>query len=814
MSFPSGPAPHRPSPQSTPPPTRRFSWSRFFVGLLQFVVALGLLAFCVMWWYWGRDLPQVSDLDVLEMSGKTQVFDRRGDLLTTLAPTLSSGKDMNRDLLKLEQISPWLQKAVVTSEDRRFFEHKGVDYIGITRGLLRGLLKNDLQGGSSITQQVIKNTLLVDLEGARTAERKFKEAILAFRIESAFSKDRILNAYLNVAYWGNGGSRNIVGVGAAAQAYFGKTADKLNLAESVYLATLIPSPNRRYKDFNNYRPLMKDLMDRMVEDGRITRAEANTAWATPIYPAGWRIGWNNDGSLNNAGLENPTRLAQNIRIADKYSYRNQHFLQAVENELKPLVGKKALYAGGKIYTTLDLKAQRSAEQASLNARLPDGATLGMALVSPKDGEVLAMVGQKLTGDITPDWNNALQGRRQIGSSIKPLLYALALQNGWKQYDTVLDAPIKGNYQPMNYDRTWLGRPVTLRYALDHSLNLPTVRLGKEVGIARLENKLRQMNFSLPKDAGLSLAIGTLEASPLQLAAAYATFANGGKYYQPSFVRRFEGRKNGTGKKEELLYERPTPTPKRVWDEQTAWLGLDMMMGVIYDLEASQGGLATRARIKDWQVGGKTGTTNDIRDVWFAGVTPEISGAVWVGKQEGGNLPSWVTSGEVPTPIWQQAMSGALQGLVVTQFQQPAGISYQWFRNIKMAVRNKSTTSQPAAQAEQKPASVSSVGNSTNDTNEANVNVSPSSSQNSNQSQSGLGSSVGAVIEQVPNTDSNASTDNNADNTNSISVEEIPVLPAASAGTTPNDPQSQPWNNHGTVQDGQEVPVMPAGEQLP
>ncbi len=644
-----------------------------------------------LWVAWGRNLPSVSDLDVLEFSGQTRVYDRAGTLVGTLTPSLSSGGSVNRDLLKAGQISPWLQKAVVTSEDRRFYQHGGVDVIGIGRGLLKGLLKNDLEGGSSITQQVVKNTLLADLQGARTAERKFKEAVLAYQLERNFDKKQILNAYLNVIYWGDGGNRDIIGAGGAAHAYFGKDAAELNLAESVYLATIIPAPNRRYKEFGSYRPLMKSLLARMVEDGQVTQAEADAAWKTPIYPAGWRIGWNADGTLRSANLERPDRLGENLqRTEGAQRYPNFYYLQAVEKELLPLIGRKALYGGGKIYTGMSAQAQAAAEQASRGARLPDGATLGAALVRPDSGEVLALVGQKLTDARPSDWNNATQARRQVGSSVKPLLYALALEKGWKQSDTVLDAPIQGDYQPMNYNRRWTGRYVTLRYSLDHSLNLPTVRIGQELGIPTFEAKLRDLGLTPPANAGLSLTIGTLEASPLQMASAYATFANGGLYYAPTLVRKVE---DARGK---VIYSRAAPTPKRVWDARAAWLGLDMLRGVVNDLTASQGGLATRALIPGWPVGGKTGTTNDIKDLWFAGVTPTVAGAVWVGKQEGGALPGWAYSGEIPTPIWQQAVAGALAGQPEAAFREPDGVTYRVVRNVNMAFRTEDADNEPVA----------------------------------------------------------------------------------------------------------------------
>lgn len=644
-----------------------------------------------MYYAWGRDLPSVADLDVLEYSGQTRVYDRTGGLIGTLTPSLSSGNSVNRDLIPLSQISQPLRKAVVTSEDRRFYEHHGVDYKGIARGLLKGLLRNDLEGGSSITQQVVKNTLLADYNQARTPERKFKEALLAYQLDRDFDKSKILNAYLNIVYWGDGGPRDIVGIQSAARAYFRKDAAQLSLAESAYLAVLIPAPNSRYRDFTAYRPLMRNLLDRMVEDGRVTRAQANEAWKTPIYPAGWRLGWNADGTVRSAVLENPDRLRQNLaateqRTASRYEY--QSYLQAVEKEMLPRVGRRALYGGGKIFTGMDIQAQQSAERASLNAALPDNATLGIALVNPANGEALALVGQKLTGDRPGDWNNAVQARRQVGSSIKPLLYTLALSQGWKQSDTVLDSPIGGDYQPQNYDGRWTGRFVTMRYALDHSLNLPTVRIGQEVGMDTFEAKLRQLGLTPPAQGGLSLSIGTLEASPLQMAAAYAAFANGGVYYAPSLVRRFED-KSGA-----VVYARPAPAGVRVWDAQTAWLGLDMLRGVVNDLTPYQGGLATKAQIPGWEVGGKTGTTNEIKDLWFAGVAPGVAGAVWVGRQEGGSLPSWAYSGDVPTPVWQQAVAGTLAGRSRTTFAQPAGITSRVVRQVNMAFREAEADQEP------------------------------------------------------------------------------------------------------------------------
>lgn len=650
--------------------------------LLGSLFVLVLLALTCMYLLWGLNLPQVANLDVIELGGKTRVYDRTGKLIGTLRPSLGSGNSANHDLLTLKQISPFVLKSVVTSEDRRFYSHFGIDPIGIGRGVIKGILKNDLEGGSSITQQVIKNTLLADLNNARTAERKFKEAVLALRLEKDFSKNQILNAYLNVIYWGDAG-QNIMGIGGAARAYFYKEASQLSLPESVYLATLIPAPNRRYREFAAYRPLMRSLLNRMVADGQISQAEADKAWRTPIYPAGWRISWKADGSIQSARLENPSRLRSNLlALTPKQDGEARGYLQVVEKELAPIIPAAELYGGGKIYTGMDLQAQRSAEAASRAASLPRGATLGLAMID-KHGELTAVVGQSLRLG-AQEWNNALQAKRQVGSSIKPLLYTLAISRGWKQSDTVPDVPLRGNYRPTNYNGRWSGRSVTLRYALNHSLNLPTVRMAQAIGIDKLSSKLTELGLEPEKNAGLSLSIGTLEASPIQMAAAYVPFMNGGIWYQPHAVRSFEDRSG------RMLYGYK-PVSRRVWDAQTAWIGLDMIRGVVDDLSAAQGGLATKARIRLWEVGGKTGTTNDIKDLWFVGVTPMYAGAVWVGKEDNTSLPSWAYSGEVPTPIWREAMSGALKGKRA-DFDQPSGMTYRVVRRTKMAFRTSEADS--------------------------------------------------------------------------------------------------------------------------
>ena len=633
---------------------------------------MGLLALLLLW---QQDLRRVDDLNVLEYGGKATVVDASGQIIGALTPSLSSGARVNRDLLKATQMSSWLRKAVVTSEDTRFYTHGGLDPRGLARAVLHSAT-GDQEGGSTITQQVVRSTLLADIGQDKTLSRKLKEALMAVQVERRFSKEEILTAYLNVVYWGVGRT-DLLGAQDAARTYFGVDAARLNLAQSAYLATLLPNA-RRYNDYKAYRPLIRSVLTRMVREGRATQAEASAAWHYPLRPVGWTVRYDAAGNLTQAQLSDPaakrTRSpAPQVRFADG-------FLDAVERDLSERLGRSVLYRSNvTVHTTMNRQAQVSAEAASRGAALPPGATLGLALLDPRNGDVTALVGQKLGDGVLEQWNNATRARRQVGSSIKPLLYTLALSKGWKQSDTVPDAPLDGDYQPRNYSGTYSGRRVTLRYALDHSLNLPTVRLAQQVGLNSFVSKLRELGLSPAPDTGLPLAIGALEASPLQMAAAYAPFANGGIYYAPRLITRVT-----EGGKTILTVNKSGG--QRVWDQQTAFLGLDMIRGVVGDLTPEQGGLGWKARIDGREVGGKTGTTNGIRDLWFAGVTPGLSAAVWVGRSDNASLPASAYSGDVAAPIWQAAAAGALRGQQATAFSAPPDINFRQVRGIQMAFK--------------------------------------------------------------------------------------------------------------------------------
>jgi len=640
--------------------------------ILALLAGVGLLALLLLW---QQDLRRVDDLNVLEYGGKATVVDASGQIIGALTPSLSSGARVNRDLLKAGQMSSWLRKAVVTSEDTRFYTHGGLDPRGLARAVLHSAT-GDQEGGSTITQQVVRSTLLADIGQNKTLSRKLKEALMAVQVERRFSKEEILTAYLNVVYWGVGRT-DLLGAQDAAHTYFGVDAARLNLAQSAYLATLLPNA-RRYNDYKAYRPLIRSVLTRMVREGRATQAEASAAWHYPLRPVGWTVRYDAAGNLTQAQLSDPTAKrtrspAPQVRFADG-------FLDAVERDLSERLGRSVLYRSDvTVHTTMNRQAQVSAEAASRSAALPPGATLGLALLDPRNGDVTALVGQKLGDGVLEQWNNATRARRQVGSSIKPLLYTLALSKGWMQSDTVLDAPLDGDYQPRNYSGTYSGSRVTLRYALDHSLNLPTVRLAQQIGLNSFVSKLRELGLSPAPDTGLPLAIGALEASPLQMAAAYAPFANGGTYYTPRLITKVT-----EGGKTILAVNRSGG--QRVWDQQTAFLGLDMIRGVVNDLTPEQGGLGWKARIDGREVGGKTGTTNGIRDLWFAGITPGLSAAVWVGRSDNASLPASAYSGDVAAPIWQAAAAGALRGQQATAFSAPPDVVFRSVRGVQMAFK--------------------------------------------------------------------------------------------------------------------------------
>jgi membrane peptidoglycan carboxypeptidase len=643
----------------------------FIAGLLGSIGAAGYVAWLLL-----RDLPSLEALDDLRFTATSTFYTRDGIPIADLA-SVEDGRAIARRLVQLGEVSPAAVMAIVVSEDQRFFRHYGVDPIRLLGGLYYTLL-GDLQGGSTITTQVVKNTLLRDLAFERRSisglERKLKEFPLAIQLERRYSKEEILEMYLNVVPWGG----NAQGIWAAAQAYFGKDPSELNLAEGAYLAVLLPAPNPRYLDYPSTRRRMRVLLNNMVAEGWISQAEADAAWHYRLVPRGWEATFDDNGNLLSARLVDPSARIipeRNVRLA-------RYFVFEVQRYLRAKIGSDRLRQQGglRIITTLDLRMQTAAERATAGGRLPDHAQLAMVGLEPNSGEVLAMVGARPGTE--GEFNRATQAWRSPGSAIKPFTYGIALEAGWTQASTVLDSPVEyrtpqGIWRPRNFDGRFLDRPVSIRYALNHSLNLPAIRAAQAIGVQRLGDKLRLAGFRLTDNmAVIANSIGGgAEITPLGLAAAYASFVNGGYWVEPRLVLRVED-SNGR-----IIYQ-PKPQKVLLWTPQVAFQIWDLLKGVVYDeTPGLRNSLAWRARIPGRIVGGKTGTSDNAVDLWFAGATRGLVATIWVGRDDhrpqrmGGREPS---SSVVNPPIWRDFVEQALRGRPAGDFPQPPGLAVARF----------------------------------------------------------------------------------------------------------------------------------------
>ncbi|HEB90183.1 MAG TPA: PBP1A family penicillin-binding protein, partial [Deltaproteobacteria bacterium] len=567
-----------------------------------------------------------------------------------------------RDLVEIENVPTSLVSAIYAVEDRRFEEHHGVDPRRIAGAMLANLRAGGIrQGGSTLTQQLVKNFFLTP---ERTLRRKLTEAVMALIVEARYSKPQILEAYLNEIYMGRRGATAIHGVGEAARFFFGKRVADLSLDESALLAAVIQSPNamsphRHPERARRRRDLVIELMEKQ---GRISREEARRARARDL-------------SLAAISLE---------------SGQDRYFLDELARQLPEVYDAKLLATEGlRIYSTLDTTIQRAAVRAlqsgleDLERRLgqkkrsADGGADGdeeggplqgcLLAMRPQTGEILAMVGGR--DYATSQWNRCTLARRQVGSVFKPIVYTAALspQSGplLTLASTVLDEPLKvetreGPWQPVNYDKKFRG-PVLVRDALERSLNVPAARIGQAVGIGKVVEMARRLGIESRLPPVPSLALGTAEVSPLEIATVYATFANGGLRPTPrSFIGLLDDR--GIGQE-----QWPLEGARRVLDPGTAFLTTSLLEGVV-DRGTGRG---LRARGLQGPIAGKTGTTDDENDLWFVGFTPEIVAVVWIGYDEPHAIG--VPSSRGALPIWADFLAEISGSRVRGHFARPAGI---------------------------------------------------------------------------------------------------------------------------------------------
>ena len=567
--------------------------------------AIGLGGFIA---YHASQLPPINQLTVPKRPPNIAILAADGSLLANRGET--GGRTIT-----IGEIPPYLPRAFVAIEDRRFYDHFGIDPIGITRALVTNLRGRGVaQGGSTLTQQLAKNLFLTQ---ERTAARKIQEAILALWLERTYSKDQILELYLNRVYFGSGA----YGVEAAAQRYFNKSARSVSIAEAAMLAGLVQAPSRlapnRNPDLAEKRAQL--VIAAMADQGFITQAAAKTALTAPAEVPE-RVG---AGSVNYA--------------ADYVMDVLDDFVGAVDGDVTVL-------------TTIDTKLQGSAETILVDALYAQGAKLnasqGAVVSLAPDGAIRALIGGR---DYTKSqFNRATAAKRQPGSSFKPFVYLTALEKGLTP-DTIRDdspVSIKG-WEPENYSRTYRG-PVTLQTAMAHSLNTVAARLIQEVTPKEVIRTAQRLGITSGLQPNMSLALGTSEVTPLEMTAAYASFANGGQSVLPYVIREVR-QTNG-----KVVYARKANNYGPVIQPQPLAMMDTMFNGVM------NGGTGSKFNIPGWEVGGKSGTTQDFRDAWFVGFTARLVTAVWVGNDDNSTMKRVSGSG-LPGEIWGKFMKAAHAG---------------------------------------------------------------------------------------------------------------------------------------------------------
>ena len=577
----------------------------------------------------------------------SQFYDINGNVIYT---TLSEER---RVPVSIDKIPKHVQQAFIAIEDNRFYEHSGIDYRGTARALVSTLSGREVQGGSTITQQLAKNAFLTQ---ERSIIRKIKEAFIAKELEHKYTKDEILTMYLNQIYFGQGA----YGIESASLYYFGKHVQNLDIAEAATLAAIPKSPNY-YNPFENPKESKNRqelVIDQMVKYGFISADSAAKAKAKKMVY-----------STSHKQQNNP----------------RGYFFDMISQKVIAEVGADALYKGGlKIYTTLDMDMQLAAEKAMRH--LPNYYTdskkltqpqMALAAVDPKTGYVKAMIG----GRGQDKFNRATLAVRQPGSAFKTFVYLTAMQNGFTPASIIEDKEeefAKG-WKPQNSDMQWHGK-VSLRTALKRSLNVPTIKLAREVGVDKIVANVEKMGITTLVDSGaysdvnLAMALGGLSkgVNPLEMASAYGVLATNGLYNKPIALLKIVDR---DGK---VLYQ-AKPQSKRVVDAASAYLTTNMLEDVLVSGTGGGMGIGRPAA-------GKTGTTDTYIDAWFVGYTPDLSTAVWVGDDNNKPMQRMYGSG-APLSIWHEFMINALASTPRTGFSNP-GVAVPAEPEIKQEEEDK------------------------------------------------------------------------------------------------------------------------------
>ncbi|NET49835.1 MAG: penicillin-binding protein 1A [Merismopedia sp. SIO2A8] len=587
------------------------------------IVAGGLVGLATSF----RNLPDVRVLRGYVPTETTYIYDVKCKLLVSLHG------EANREVVKLDQISPHLKRAVIAIEDRQFYLHQGINPNSVGRAFLANWEQGSVvQGGSTLTMQLVRNLFL---SPERSWARKIAEAVLSIRVEQIFTKDQILEMYLNQIYWGH----NNYGIQTASESYFAKSASELTLAESSMLAGLIQSPEA-YSPFINYefsKQRQAQVLTRMRELGWISAAQEQEAKEQPLL-VGKSTSWRTS--------ELP------------------YITEAVVAELNERFGPDAVIKGGmRVQTTIDYNFQKKSEAVvarahrNLRRRGLYADQVALAAVDPRTHFVKALVGG--VNYEKSQFNRAIQSRRQPGSSFKPFVYYTAFASGkYGPSSTVYDTPVRyrdgnGYYSPKNYGGGYSGA-MNIRTALIFSRNVPAVKIGRAVGLDKVIKVLRTLGIKSPLKPVTSLPLGSIGVTPLEMAGAYATFANNGWHSDTTIIVRV------TDSDGNVLLDN-TPQPKLVLNQ---W-AVASLNGVLRSVITS--GTGKEAQIGR-QAAGKTGTTDSERDVWFVGHVPQLATAVWIGNDNNRPLGRGATGGKYAAPVWRTFMLEALKNEPVRYFE--------------------------------------------------------------------------------------------------------------------------------------------------
>ncbi len=623
-------------------PRRKIKWNWKKVAvILSILTGIGILFISLTIAWYTKDLPKPGELINREVPASTKIYDRTGTVL--LYEMFAEEK---RTPIKLEELPSYVKWATITAEDRNFYSHQGFRITSIIRALFVNLIKGGrVQGGSTITQQLVKNVFLTP---EKSYSRKIKELLLSWKIEKKFTKDQILELYLNEIPYGS----TAYGIESAAQTFFGKSAKNLSIAEAALLASLPKAPTY-YSPYGNHKDELiqrqRFIIKTMRKEGYITEKEAKEA------------------------------LTEKLEFKPfANSIKAPHFVFYVKNILEKKYGTQTVEKGGlKVITTLDMYKQNIAEEiiknrGEINEKNFNAKNAAFIALNPKTGEILSMIGSRdfFNKEIDGEVNVVLRPR-QPGSSFKPIVYAAAFMKGLNPDTVMFDLnttfkTVVGDYEPKNYNLKENG-PVTIRQALGSSLNIPAVKTLYLTGIDNVLNLAEQLGYTTFKDRsrfGLSLVLGGGEVTLLEHAAAYAVFARDGIYRKPKAILKIEDSRGNILEE----YDKEKDKGTQVLDPQI----VRMINSILIDNEARllTFNVNNYLNLGERPVAAKTGTTNDFRDAWTLGYTPSLVAGVWVGNNDFSPMELKASGGSVAAPIWNEFMKKVLGDTPIEEFKKP------------------------------------------------------------------------------------------------------------------------------------------------